>query len=146
MRLSDAVAARLRRQGVAARTANLKVRFAGFTTITRSVTTPDPIETAPALLAALRPILRALDTSQGVRLLGVSGSNLVAPAQQLNLLADTDAPLRAAGAIDEIRERFGPAAIGPASAVGPRGVDVVRKGARQWGPDLPSEDDQSDTR
>jgi len=146
VRLSDAVAARLRRQGVAARTANLKVRFAGFTTITRSVTTPDPIETAPALLAALRPILRALDTSQGVRLLGVSGSNLVAPAQQLNLLADTDAPLRAAGAIDEIRERFGPAAIGPASAVGPRGVDVVRKGARQWGPDLPSEDRESDTR
>jgi DNA polymerase-4 len=146
VRLSDAVAARLRRQGVAARTANLKVRFAGFTTITRSVTTPEPIETAPALLAALRPILRALDTSQGVRLLGVSGSNLVAPAQQLNLLADTEAPLRAAGAIDEIRERFGAAAIGPASAVGPRGVDVVRKGARQWGPDLPSEGGERDTR
>src|SRR6188472_2082324 len=41
VRLADAVAARLRRQGVAARTANLKVRFAGFTTITRSVTTAD---------------------------------------------------------------------------------------------------------
>ena len=70
-------------------------------------------------MAALRPILRAIDVSEGVRLLGVSGSNLVAPAQQLNLLADTEAPLRAAGAIDQIRERFGPAAIGPASAVGP---------------------------
>ena len=139
-RLSDAVAARLRKQEVAARTATLKVRFAGFTTITRSVTPPEPIETAPAFVAALRPILRGLDTYQGVRLLGVSGSNLVAPAQQLNLLADTDAPLRAAGAIDQIRDRFGAAAIGPASAVGPRGVDVVRKGARQWGPDLPSEE------
>jgi DNA polymerase-4 len=140
VRLADAVAARLRGAGVAARTANLKVRFGGFRTITRSVTLPEPVETGPAIVGALRPILRAIDVSEGVRLLGVSGSNLVAPAQQLNLLADTGAPLRAAGAIDEIRERFGPAAIGPASAVGPRGVDVVRKGARQWGPDLPSRD------
>ena len=131
---------------MAARTANLKVRFAGFTTITRSVTTADPIETGPSLVAVLRPILRSLDTSQGVRLLGVSGSNLVAPAQQLNLLADTEAPLRAAGAVDEIRDRFGAAAIGPASAVGPRGVDIVRKGARQWGPDQPSDDQEADTR
>ena len=146
VRLADAVSARLRRQGVAARTANLKVRFAGFTTITRSVTTADPIETGPSLVAVLRPILRSLDTSQGVRLLGVSGSNLVAPAQQLNLLADTEAPLRAAGAVDQIRDRFGAAAIGPASAVGPRGVDIVRKGARQWGPDQPSDDQEADTR
>jgi DNA polymerase-4 len=146
VRLADAVAARLRGQGVAARTANLKLRFAGFRTITRSVTTPEPVETGPALVAVLRPILRAIDVSEGVRLLGVSGSNLVAPAQQLNLLADTEAPLRAAGAIDQIRERFGPAAIGPASAVSPRGVDVVRKGARQWGPDLPSSDEQPPAR
>jgi len=146
VRLADAVATRLRRQGVAARTANLKVRFAGFRTVTRSVTAQDPVETGPALVAALRPILRTMDVSEGVRLLGVSGSNLVAPAQQLNLLADTEAPLRAAGAIDQIRERFGPAAIGPASAVGPRGVDVVRKGARQWGPDQHSEDPEPPTR
>jgi DNA polymerase-4 len=126
---------------VAARTANLKLRFADFRTITRSVTLRQPVETAPALVAALRPILDAIDVSEGVRLLGVSGSNLVAPAQQLNLLADTEAPLRAAGAIDQIRQRFGAAAIGPASAVGPRGVEVVQKGARKWGPDLPSRDE-----
>jgi DNA polymerase-4 len=146
VRLADAVAARLRRQGVAARTANLKLRFGDFRTITRSVTLLDPIETGPALVGALRPIVHSIDVSQGVRLLGVSGSNLVSPAQQLNLLADTEAPLRAAGAIDQIRERFGAAAIGPASAVGPRGVDVVRKGARQWGPDQPSEDEERRTR
>src|ERR687897_19000 len=146
VRLADAVAARLRRRGVAARTASLKVRFAGFRTITRAITLQQSVETGPALVDALRPILQAIDVSEGVRLLGVSGSNFVAPAQQLNLLADAEAPLRAAGAIDEIRERFGPAAIGPASAVGPRGVDVVRKGARQWGPDLPSDDQNPPTR
>jgi hypothetical protein len=46
----------------------------------------------------------------------------------------------ASGAIDAIRERFGTAAIGPASTVSPgpgsaRGLRVVRTGAQQWGPD-----------
>src|SRR5690606_37961311 len=35
VRLCDAVAARLRRQAIAARTLTLKVRFAGFRTVTR---------------------------------------------------------------------------------------------------------------
>jgi hypothetical protein len=37
--------------------------------------------------------------------------------------------------VDAIRSRFGGAAIGPASAVEPRGLRVVRRGAQQWGPD-----------
>jgi DNA polymerase-4 len=124
---------------VAARTATLKLRYAGFRTITRSVTMANPAETAPELVSVLLPILRALDVTDGVRLLGVSASNLVAPAHQLNLLDDTDAPHRAAGAIDQIRERFGSAAIGPASSVGPEGLRPVRKGAQQWGPDQRSD-------
>jgi DNA polymerase-4 len=146
VRLADAVSARLRRHGSAARTATLKVRYAGFRTITRSVTMASPADTAPELVAALRPVLRGLDVSGGVRLLGVSGSNLVAPAHQLSLLTDADAPHRAAGAIDQIRERFGQASIGPASAVGPDGVRVVRKGAQQWGPEQRSDDQPGDTR
>jgi DNA polymerase-4 len=135
VRLADAVAGRLRHQRLAARTATLKVRFAGFRTVTRSVTMANPAETAPEIVSALRPALRALDVSGGVRLLGVSASNLVEPAHQLSLLDDADGGHRAAGAVDRIRERFGASAIGPASAVGPEGVRVVRKGAQQWGPD-----------
>ena len=46
----------------------------------------------------------------------------------------------ASRAIDGVRERFGAAAIGPASSVaagadGRRRVRVVRPGAQQWGPD-----------
>jgi hypothetical protein len=37
--------------------------------------------------------------------------------------------------IDQIRERFGSAAIGPASAMTSKGFCVVRKGSQQWDPE-----------
>ncbi len=135
VRLSDAVASRLRDHETGARTLTLKVRFAGFRTVTRSVTTSKPIDTAPQIVEVLRPLLRALDVSDGVRLLGVSTSNFGQPHQQLSLLDDAAEHSRTAETIDQIRERFGTTAIGPASAVGSRGLRLVRKGAQQWGPD-----------
>lgn len=135
VRLADAVASRLRHQGVGGRTITLKVRYAGFRTITRSVTLDSPVDTGPEIVGAVRPVLRALDLGPGIRLLGVSAGNLGAPNRQLSLLDDVEAPSKAAGAIDEIRARFGSAAIGPASAVSQTGLRVVRKGAQQWGPD-----------
>ena len=47
VRMSDAVASRLRAARLAGRTVTLKVRFASFRTITRSQTVPDPIDTGP---------------------------------------------------------------------------------------------------
>ena len=135
VRLADAVSSRLRRHGYGARTLTLKVRFAGFRTVTRSTTLDGAVDTGPELVGALRPLLRALDVSPGVRLLGVSTSNFAAPNHQLSLLDDAADPARTAGAIDEIRERFGNAAIGPASSISGNGLRVVRKGAQQWGPD-----------
>ncbi len=135
VRLSDAVAWRLRHHAIGARTLTLKVRFAGFRTVTRSVTMAQPVDTGPELVEALRPLLRALDVSDGVRLLGVSTSNFGEPIQQLSLLDEGAGHSRTAATIDQIRERFGTTAIGPASAVGPRGLRLVRKGAQQWGPD-----------
>ncbi len=139
VRLADAVSSRLRRHGTGARTLTLKVRFAGFHTVTRSVTLPSAVATGPELVAALRPSLLALDVSVGVRLLGVSTSNFADPARQLSLLdqvGDRESePDRTAGAIDEIRDRFGAAAIGPASSLQGRRIRIVRPGAQQWGPD-----------
>ncbi len=148
VRLSDAVAGRLRRHGTGARTLTLKVRFAGFRTVTRSTTLTEAVATGPELVAALEPLLDALDTSVGVRLLGVSTSNFADPSEQLSLLGDDDRGRHeaAAGTIDEIRERFGGGAIGPASSVDGRGVRVVRTGAQQWGPDArPSAPDSGDS-
>ena len=139
VRLSDGVAARLRAHGSGARTLSLKVRFAGFHTITRSVTLPSPVATAHALVTALDPLLAAVDPGPGVRLLGVSASNFGEVAEQLTLLdeqPEVEAEWQAAeAAIDEIRSKFGARSIGPASAVGDKGLRVVRRGAQQWGPD-----------
>ena len=56
VRLSDAVAQRLRRADVGARTLTLKLRFdTGFQTITRSVTCPEPTDLAPEIVAILDP-------------------------------------------------------------------------------------------
>ncbi len=138
VRLADAVAQRLRNHQVGARTITLKVRFAGFITITRSVTSASALDLAPDLLAVLRPVLETIDPTPGVRLLGISGSNLAVPSRQLTLADALDgAPDWSAAtvALDEIRERFGTEAIGPASALDGNRLKVVKRGAQQWGPD-----------
>ena len=93
----------------------------------------------------VEPLLTAVDPGPGVRLLGVSASNFGESAEQLSLdqLLEPDAATpqewqAAEDTIDQIRSRFGNAAIGPASAVGVHGLRVVRRGAQQWGPDQPS--------
>ncbi len=136
VRLSDGVASRLRAADLGARTITLKVRFAGFTTITRSTTLPSPVDTAAAMLAAADPLLANVDPTPGVRLLGVHASNFGPPMEQMRL--DDAVPADwsgASGAIDAIRERFGATAIGPASTVSKQGLRLVRRGAQQWGPD-----------
>ena len=154
VRLSDGVASRLRAAGTGARTLTLKVRFAGFTTITRSATLPAPVATSAAIVAAVGPLLDRIDPTAGVRLVGVHASNFGEPVEQLrldDLLAAPAAPTandwaEASAAIDAIRDRFGSTAIGPASAVSKRGIRLVRRGAQQWGPDHDREHPPADQR
>ncbi|HEU4842097.1 MAG TPA: DNA polymerase IV [Ilumatobacteraceae bacterium] len=151
-RLADAVAGRLRAAGTGARTLTLKVRDGGFTTVTRATTVAGAVDTADAIVRAVTPLLDQVDLAAGVRLLGVSASRFAAPAEQLGfegLSADGPATAtasrgarwsEASRAIDGVRARFGPGAIGPASSVatgpdGSRRVRVVRPGEQQWGPD-----------
>lgn len=137
VRMADAVAWRLRRDGRAARTVTLKVRFGDFRTITRSVTPPRAVDDSPVLADAARALLREVDPAPGVRLLGVTGSGLVEAAGRQLSFDDVEGPdwHDASGAVDAIRDRFGDTAIGPASAVGRRGLRVKRRGDGQWGPD-----------
>ncbi len=150
VRLADAVAARLRSSGLAGRTVTVKVRFHDHATITRSHTGAEPLDTGPELARAASSLLEAVDSSNGVRLLGVSVSGLRAgAARQLTLdwergdWAAGPGWAQASRAVDEVRSRFGEAAVGPAALLDHRGVRVRRQGDQQWGPSEDTEPGRS---
>jgi DNA polymerase-4 len=136
VRMADAVGARLRDHGLAGRTVTIKVRFHDFRTITRSVTLPAAIDAGPAVARAAKSLLEQVDPASGVRLLGVSVSQLTDTAARQLTLDDIDAPGwdDATKAIDEIRRRFGDDAIVPATLRDESGIRVKRRGDQQWGP------------
>ena len=135
-RLADAVARRLRASSVQARTITLKLRFGDFRTITRSVTLPDPTDGAREVVAAARDLLFQIDTAPGVRLLGVGASGLVdAAARQLSLEDGPQVHDAAERVADQIRDRFGSSAIGPAAAIrGRGGLRSPSDAEQRWGP------------
>jgi len=123
-RQADAVASRLRSAGLASRTVSIKVRFPSFETITRSATLGEPTDDGAELLAAGWSLLDSVDVGRGVRLLGLGAGNLVDGSVRQLRLVDIDAVVPPGDrvavntAIDEIRERFGSASIGPARLAG----------------------------
>ena len=70
------VAERLRKQGLSGRTVTIKVRLHDFTTNNRSTTLPAPTDNPVTIARLARSLLTDLDTSGGVRLLGVGVSGL----------------------------------------------------------------------
>jgi DNA polymerase-4 len=121
LRLAQKVAARARRHEIRGRTVVLKIRFADFTTITRSRTLETPTDvgqviydTAVDLYAALR-LQRARIRLVGVRLEGLV--DLQDAAEQLTLDDGSASPIdrRAAEvAADRLRDRFGQDVVRPA--------------------------------
>ncbi len=75
-RQAGEVATRLRAQGLSGRTVTIKVRAHDFTTLTRSSTLPEPTDSSATISRLARGLLADLDTSGGVRLLGVGVSGL----------------------------------------------------------------------
>ncbi len=142
VRLSDAVAARLAEGGLAGRTVTLKVRFADFRTITRSTTEPEPLAAGATIARMAKQLLSAVDPGSGVRLLGVSLSNLV-EGTQLSF-EDQSKEAGVSPAIDEVRRRFGASAIGPAALVRDGKVGTLRRGQQQWGPGAEGPAEKSD--
>ena len=157
VRQCDAVAQRLRNHGLSARTATLKLRYGNFETLTRRLTAPQPFTASDELLRLGRELLGALDTSSGVRLLGIGVANLSEDrGQQLSLGFEptddaqgvVDAPTQneRADLLDAVRAKFGDSAIGPASASVDGRLRVKRRGDQQWGPNKASResDDRND--
>ncbi len=87
------VAARLRANGFSGRTVTIKVRLHDFTTISRSSTLDSPTDSTSAIARTATGLLADLDTSGGVRLLGVGVSGLADWIQDDlfgDLVGDTD--------------------------------------------------------
>ena len=120
--LVDRVARRLRGAGRDCRTVVLRLRFDDFTRATRSHTMPRAtahtrtiLGIARELLAAARPVIER----KGITLVGVSLANLDDDeAVQLALPFDRAAGGALDAALDDVRERFGSAAVTRAGMVG----------------------------
>ena len=121
LKLSDRTAARVRAAGMVGRTITIKVRFADFTTITRSRTLRDPTDVSREVYAVARALFDNLGLQRArLRLVGVRMEGLAdsarAPVQGL-----LDAPEHgwrdADRAVDRASARFGAGAVRPASLV-----------------------------
>ncbi len=122
LRLSERVAARLRAAGQVGRTVVLKVRFADFTTITRSRTLKEPTDIARVLHATSSDLFAALGLDRArVRLVGVRVEQLSdsATSHRQLLLGERERGWREAElAVDRASARFGGGAVRSASLVG----------------------------
>lgn len=123
LRLSDRVAGRLRASGYVGRTVAIKVRFADFTTVSRSRTLPRHTDVGKEIYDTARGLYDALNPSRvRVRLVGVRIEGLAdaeSEPQQL-LLGEPDIGLRDAEvAVDALRAKYGDLAVRPARLVDP---------------------------
>ncbi|RKY17421.1 MAG: DNA polymerase IV [Planctomycetota bacterium] len=115
--LAEDVGRRLRYRGLAARTIRLKLRHPPFVTLTRQRQPPRPTSADEVIYSAARELfLAARPGRRPVRLLGVTAAEL-RPAEQprqSQLFEDRSATdsSRVDGALDAIRERFGPGSAG----------------------------------
>ena len=128
--LTEQVGWRLRRHGLKGRTVHLKVRFADFSTITRSQTLPEPTDITHVLWQAADDMLcQRLPTGHlPVRLVGMGVSGFDNPGLVQGLLFDQDERKKQAGldvAADQIRERFGSSALRRAAALPHRGDESM---------------------
>ena len=107
--LVDRVGSRLRKQGIAGRSVTLKVRFGSFRTVTRSRTLDEATNIDDVIYDVVRELYRSLIVSEGIRLLGVSISQLQTGGSVSISLFDRTADKQAAlyRAIDGLKAKFG---------------------------------------
>ena len=109
---SDIVAQRLRRHDLAARTISLKIRFASFKTIMRSLSLEEGTNLQETIDSTCQTLLSRIPLTEGIRLIGVTASNLGAPLSIPSLFSDAeDKRSRAAKAMDSIQQKYGRKAL-----------------------------------
>ncbi|QDG87940.1 DNA polymerase IV [Pseudarthrobacter sp. NIBRBAC000502770] len=123
LRLSHRTAGRLRSSGMVARTLALKLRFADFSTITRSRTVQTPVDSAQLLYAVALQLLESVGTrAMAVRLVGVRAEQLEEAARtslQLSIDRRDDNWRVAEQVLDQVALKFGDKSVLPARLMEP---------------------------
>lgn len=130
--LCEKVMKRLRAHGFLARTAQLKLRFDGFETITRARSLPEATDIDRDIIDAILDLFRSnWPRGRKVRLLGVQVSHFTTTAPQPNLLTgEEDRKWRSAlRAADHLKDKFGEGALHLGGALKGRYKDRVHEAA-----------------
>jgi len=115
LRLTEKAAARLREKDFYTKTISIKVRFADFSTISRSKTLPLPIDSTHDIYEVAKALFLALGLDRArLRLVGISLDNLSEAAPEQLLLGARERGWREADtAIDRAKLRFGGGSVRP---------------------------------
>ena len=115
LRLTEKAAARLRENDFYTKTISIKVRFADFSTISRSKTLPLPIDSTHDIYEIAKSLYLALNLDRArLRLVGISLDNLSEAAPEQLLLGAREKGWREADtAIDRAKLRFGGGSVRP---------------------------------
>lgn len=120
MELTQQVGRRLRRYDIRGRTVQIKIRFADFRTITRSLSLSEPSSSSQELETAVKELFERVDIDDGVRLVGMGVSNLTTKAVKQQMLFDNEERSRDARLDemkDQLKDRFGHDAIRKGTSV-----------------------------
>lgn len=154
---SGVVARALRAQGRVARTVSVVVRFDDLESVSRSQTLPFGIDDEAAIAVIAQALVRSVDVSRSVRLLGLYASTFLERSDnqvQLSFDVATEGDVRQGAiessrerqvtstslrdALDDIRRRYGASSVGVASDLAPQGLRIERqRGSHAFGPEGP---------
>ena len=116
--LADGVGRQVRKQNLHGKTVSIKLRWSDFTTITRQITLPQPIDgDARIYQSALEIFRQAWSKGRPIRLIGVALSGFDNPVHQLSLwdAPTSDENRRLQDTLDTLKDRFGESTIKRAS-------------------------------
>jgi DNA polymerase IV len=121
LRMTEKATARLRERSVFAKTISIKIKFADFSSLTRSKTVPIAIDNTHDTYEAVKALYLALrNDGARIRLVGVSLSQLQEGAPvQLELGARERGWREADTAIDRAQARFGRGSVRPGRLISP---------------------------
>lgn len=118
LRLSEKVGGRLRRKGLFALTVTLKVRFASFRTVTRSITLKEATQYDEVLYRTACELYGKVRAIEPIRLLGVTASHLTETEEVSLFESESDKKKKTLyQTVDALKAKFGASIITKANLI-----------------------------